>query len=92
MKRAVVSVHREAITEEDLGEAIRSQSGEAVGSGSKRAGSLKETVEILERDLIRNALQTSRQNQLQTVTALGLSRQGLIKKIKRYGIKIQKES
>ena len=92
MKRAVVLVHREAITEEDLGESIRSQSGEAVGSGSKRAGSLKETVEILERDLIRNALQTSRQNQLQAATALGLSRQGLIKKMKRYGIKAQKNS
>ena len=71
---------------------IRSQGGEAVGSGSKRAGSLKETVEKLERDLIRDALRTSQQNQLKAASALGLSRQGLIKKMKRYGIKIQKGS
>ena len=61
-------------------------------SVSLRARSLKETVEKLERDLIRNALQTSQQNQLQAATALGLSRQGLIKKMKRYSIKVQKDA
>jgi len=92
MKRVAVSVRREAVTEEDLCEPIRSPGAEAMGSVSLRARSLKETVEELERDLIRKALQTSQQNQLKAASALGLSRQGLIKKLKRYGIKIQKDS
>lgn len=92
MKRVAVSVHREAITEEDLCEPIRSQGAEAVSSVSLRARSLKETVEKLEKELIREALQTSQQNQLKAASALRLSRQGLIKKMKRYGIKVQKDS
>lgn len=92
MKRVAVSVHREAITEEDLCEPIRSQGAEAVSSLSLRARSLKETVEKLEKELIREALQTSQQNQLKAASALRLSRQGLIKKMKRYGIKVQKDS
>ncbi len=92
MKRVVVTARRKAITEEDLSEPIRIQSAETMRSVSLRARSLKETVEKLERDLIRNALQTSQQNQLQAATALGLSRQGLIKKMKRYSIKVQKDS
>jgi len=92
MKRVVVSVHRDAITDEDLCEPIQSQGNEGMGSGSKHAGSLKETVGELERDLIRKALQTSQQNQLKAASALGLSRQGLIKKMKRYSIKTRKDS
>ncbi len=92
MKRVVVSVPRGLVTEEDLTETIRSEGSESVGAGTMRGGSLKETVESLERDLIRNALQTSQQNQLRAASALGLSRQGLIKKMKRYGIKTQKDS
>ena len=92
MKRVAVSVHREAITEEDLGEPIRSQGSKEMGPTSPHTRSLKETVEKLEKGLIREALQTSQQNQLKAASALGLSRQGLIKKMKRYGIKIQKES
>jgi transcriptional regulator of acetoin/glycerol metabolism len=38
--------------------------------------------------MILKALQEYRQNQQQAAKALGLSRQGLIKKIRRYGIKI----
>jgi len=63
-----------------------------MSSVSLRARSLKETVEKLEKELIREALQTSQQNQLKAASALGLSRQGLIKKLKRNGIKIQKDS
>jgi len=92
MKRLVVSVRRETISEEDLCEPIRSGGMEAARAESMAVRSLKETVEKLERDLIREALQTSQQNQLQAATSLGLSRQGLIKKMKRYNIKIQKDS
>ena len=92
MKRVAVSVHREAITEEDLCEPVRSQGSKEMGPTSPYTRSLKETVEKLEKELIREALQTSQQNQLKAASALGLSRQGLIKKLKRYDIKIQKDS
>ncbi len=91
MKRVAVSVHREAITEEDLGEPVRSQGSKEMGPTSPHTRSLKETVEKLEKELIREALQTSQQNQLKAASALGLSRQGLIKKMKRYGIQVQKD-
>ncbi len=91
MKRLVVTARTETVTEEDLCGPIRNQSIEAGSSKSMRTRSLRDTVEGLERDLIREALQTSQQNQLQAAIALGLSRQGLIKKLKRYGIKVQND-
>jgi DNA-binding protein Fis len=48
---------------------------------------LKEAVAELEKRMIVEALQSCQQNQLQAAKLLGLSRQGLIKKLKRYGIK-----
>jgi DNA-binding NtrC family response regulator len=44
-------------------------------------------VEDLERRMIAEALARCRQSQAQTAKLLGLSRQGLIKKLKRYEIK-----
>ncbi|MGE5443607.1 MAG: sigma 54-interacting transcriptional regulator [Ignavibacteriales bacterium] len=84
IKRLVVLTPRKVITEEDLSEDIRSVSEKAPLSTVR---SFKETVEELEKRLISEALQMCQQNQLQTAKALGLSRQGLIKKMKRYGIK-----
>lgn len=49
-------------------------------------GTLKDAVEDLERRMIVEALQTTRNNQLQAARQLGLSRQGLINKMKRYGL------
>jgi DNA-binding NtrC family response regulator len=49
-------------------------------------GTLKDAVEDLERRMIVDALQTTRNNQLQAARQLGLSRQGLINKMKRYEI------
>ena len=46
--------------------------------------SLKDAVEELERDMIIKALKDNNWNQTQAAKELGLSRQGLIKKIKRY--------
>ncbi len=46
--------------------------------------SLKEAVEELEKDMIVRALKDNKWNQTQAAKELGLSRQGLIKKIKRY--------
>ena len=55
----------------------------ALGSGH----SLKQAVEALEKRLILDALDRCQQNQQRAAKALGLSRQGLIKKVKRYGMK-----
>ncbi|MBI3951242.1 MAG: hypothetical protein HY314_12405 [Acidobacteria bacterium] len=78
-------------TEEDLSEAIRGCGAERLTSTSKAVRSLKEavaeTVAQLEDRLIREALQACGQNQQRAAKMLGLSRQGLIKKMKRYGIK-----
>jgi len=98
MKRVVVLTQDYAITEKDLSEFIRGSRSEDQGStplrsaketieNVKKSQTLKETVEEVEKGLILKALRNFRQNQLQTAKALGLSRQGLIKKMKRYGIK-----
>jgi DNA-binding NtrC family response regulator len=51
-----------------------------------RPRSLKIAVEELEREMIVAALASANHNQQQAARLLGLSRQGLINKIKRYGI------
>ena len=48
--------------------------------------SLKKAVEDLEQKMIQQALQETRNNQQQAAKLLGLSRQGLINKMKRYAI------
>ncbi|MFN3322120.1 MAG: sigma 54-interacting transcriptional regulator [Bryobacteraceae bacterium] len=53
---------------------------------SEPAGSLPEEIERLERKRIVEALEAHNFNQQRTARALGLSRQGLINKLKRYGI------
>jgi DNA-binding NtrC family response regulator len=49
-------------------------------------GSLKQTVERLEKQMLEEALEAAHSNQCQAAKALGLSRQGLINKMKRYGL------
>jgi transcriptional regulator with PAS, ATPase and Fis domain len=51
-------------------------------------GSYKQTVEEFDRDLIKKTLAENNQNVSRAAVKLGLSRYGLIKKIKRYGIKV----
>jgi Nif-specific regulatory protein len=50
------------------------------------AQSLKTAVEELERKMIEDALRSTRGNQQQAARVLGLSRQGLINKMKRYSL------
>jgi Nif-specific regulatory protein len=47
---------------------------------------LKEAIEDLERRMIADALRNTKNNQLQAARTLGLSRQGLINKMKRYAL------
>jgi DNA-binding NtrC family response regulator len=49
-----------------------------------KQATLKAAIEELERRMIAEALESTRANQLQAARMLGLSRQGLINKMKRY--------
>ncbi len=86
MKRLAASVSGKAIREEDLSEGIRT-SRDPVTPEPAPGASLKDAVTEIEKRMIRDALNSTRNNQQRAAIALGLSRQGLIKKIKRYGIR-----
>ena len=83
MKRLVVLTRRSTISEEDLAESVRSEGGDGTSSPIRSGRSLKEAVDELEKRMIADALRWRQHNQLQTAKALVLSRQGLIKKMKR---------
>jgi transcriptional regulator with GAF, ATPase, and Fis domain len=55
---------------------------------AERSGSYKQTVKEFDRDLIEKTLAENNQNVSRAAVKLGLSRYGLIKKLKRYGIKV----
>ena len=77
--------HKKIIGEEDLSENIL-ESDAVASSRPAPAVSMKESVEDLEKKMILEAMKLSNQNQIRAAEALGLSRQGLSKKIKRYNI------
>ena len=87
MKRLVVLIRRKVIEREHLSDAIR----KSVRLDRKASHSLKEvvaeTVAELEKEMILEALEACQNNQLRAASRLGLSRQGLFKKIKRYGLR-----
>jgi Nif-specific regulatory protein len=88
MKRLVLSVAGNTVVKEDLSEAIR-RSGIDAGPATAAPSYLKDIVSDLEKRMIQEALQHSKQNQLHAAKALGLSRHGLIKKMKRYNIRLR---
>jgi Nif-specific regulatory protein len=102
VKRLVASVRGKAIDEDHLDAAVRSRmqrlesttvksatgtpAGEKTVETLRSLKSLPATVEALERRMIAEALRESGGNKQKAAQALGLSRQGLIKKLKRLGI------
>ena len=74
------------ITEDDLWEGMPVPAPDQPPAKRATAQSLKRAVEELERKMIAEALQGTRNNQQQAAKLLGLSRQGLINKMKRYSI------
>jgi len=93
--RLAACARSNAIGEEDLWEGGLASPAEAsLGgapafvSGARAAGpvSLKKAIEDLEKRMIQQAIDETRGNQQQAARHLGLSRQGLINKMKRYGI------
>src|SRR5262249_49085359 len=94
IKRLVASVRARSITEDHLdgsnrnsGASIQSfQPKEETAPESPTSRSLPDAVEQLERRLIEEALRNSGGNKQKAAQTLGLSRQGLIKKLKRLSI------
>jgi Nif-specific regulatory protein len=94
IKRLVASVRGKSITEDHLDGSIRNRSGsiqsflpkEEPPPKSPTSLSLPDAVEQLERRLIEEALRNSGGNKQKAAQVLGLSRQGLIKKLKRLSI------
>ena len=85
--RLAACARENVITEEDLWEGIPAPAkDQAPVARSAKAASLKKAVEDLERRLITEALLGTHNNQQQAARMLGLSRQGLINKMKRYMI------
>jgi transcriptional regulator with PAS, ATPase and Fis domain len=74
------------IEEDDLWEGMPPPSQAQPPAKPARGESLKKAVNELERRMISEALETTRNNQQQAAKVLGLSRQGLINKMKRYAI------
>ena len=73
------------------GEMLRYLEQELSGGGGEApavgGGTLPDQVEALERQLIRQALEATGGNKLRAAERLGITRQGLHKKLNRYGIK-----
>ena len=87
IKRLIATVRPKVITEEQLNLQTESLAKETQEEElSLRGQSLKDAVEALERRMIEDALRKSGGNKQKASLALGLSRQGLVKKVKRLGV------
>jgi len=94
VKRAVVLTSSKRITFDDLSETIKEERleepelnpiAEATGGGKSKA-SLKDRVTVLEIQMIRDAMTQTGNDKRRTAKILGLSHQGLLNKLKRYGL------
>ena len=74
------------IAEEDLWEGMPNPGHDQTGNEKVKVQSLKKAVAEMEKRMIGEALRETRNNQQQAARLLGLSRQGLINKMKRYSI------
>jgi Nif-specific regulatory protein len=86
IKRLVACGRKPVITEEDLSDVGQAASPPGARAGHQPApcAPLKKAVANLEREMIADMLRSTGNNQQKAARALGLSRQGLINKIKRY--------
>lgn len=93
VKRLVASVRGKSISEDQL--ILQPLSGQQPGSPAlfqeKTDQTLDKAVAALERQMIEAALRQAGGNKLQAAQQLGLSRQGLFKKISRLGITTPKD-
>ncbi len=92
MKRLAICVRGRPIEVEDLSPGIRMAS-ESVGvEDLESGGSLEDAMGNYEKRLLEEALAKNDYNQAKTAWALGLSRQGLFKKLKRFGVQTRESA
>jgi DNA-binding NtrC family response regulator len=84
--RLAACARQNLIEEEDLWEGLPAPGRDQPATPPLKLQSLKKAVAEVERRMIAEALQETRSNQQQAAKLLGLSRQGLINKMKRYSI------
>ena len=85
VKRLVICARGPSISLADLGDPFDTQT-EQQGEASRPPRPLEQSVEAFERQLLVEALRDHGGNQTETARALGMSRPGLFKKLRRYGI------
>jgi len=88
IKRMLASVRGKTITADQLGiqQDFSAAPGPTAATRPEAGKSLYAAVEVLERQMIQDALIASGGNKLKAAQALGLSRQGLFKKLKKLGV------
>jgi len=86
IKRLVATVNNKVIKVDNLPEQFHLSVNKNHNSSLMSTRTLRERIEALEINTIKEAMELCRNNQQQAAKLLGLSRQGLINKIKRYGI------
>ncbi|MFA4948497.1 MAG: sigma-54 dependent transcriptional regulator [Candidatus Krumholzibacteriia bacterium] len=64
---------------------LEESDGKDMGAGGKRSGSMPDAVRMLEKAMIADALRRFAGNRTRAAGELGITRQGLLKKLKRYG-------
>jgi Nif-specific regulatory protein len=84
--RLAACAQGDVITEDDLFDDDLSPGPAPPPPPDVKRQSLKKAIADLERQMIQETLTSTRNNQQQTARLLGLSRQGLINKLKRYAI------
>ena len=90
MKRLAVMVRAATINEDRIDPAIKRGSQSANIPEDLERKSLPEILGELEEQIIKDTLMACQFNQVRTAEHLGISRQGLIKKINRYNIQVKK--
>lgn len=85
MERAVVISRGPLISTEDL--PFKNQGLKYISVADEKRGTLRKSIETLERRLIEEALEAAGGNQTHAATALGLSERMLRYKLKKYGLK-----
>jgi DNA-binding NtrC family response regulator len=89
VKRAAVLTSRRMIDVSDFSDSLREERLETAVSVSKSPNSkqsLKDQVTLLEIQMIRDAMTQTSADKRRTAKMLGLSHQGLLNKLKRYGL------
>ena len=87
MERVTVLAGNEKfITPEMLSPRLREAVGKPKVQGARLSGKLKDALEALERDMIREGLRRTGWNKSRLAKELGISRAGLIMKVEKYGL------